>query len=424
MRTQSIAEIPSEWVPERSAALVKKTYHFELITPMMGGDAESWHLNLKAPIRAQSVKGHLRFWWRTMQDETDSHGLLYKENKIWGGKYGNSDELRNQSKVKVAVVNQHEIQYKTAFMENAYACDGSIIPKYVLFPITDKVRDGAEINFITKCKFDLVLSCPESIFMEVENALRLWCLFGGVGARTRRGTGSLYCPELLCMFEDENMLMAYLHKWTKSDGNVVRNESPYPILKGSRIWAKIYDGGDPADNWHGLLESYGTYRQGPGVGRKAGTPKPGRSFWPEPDRIRAITGRSEPRHSTPVNNEVWFPRAAFGLPIIFEFKDHGDPFKTELKPTQGSRWPSPMTLKVIRLTNGKIIRLGFVLNQKPPGQIRLSGQGHGLPYTLTANEGPLSQVPGRKMKAHAAQLQAGETPYEHLFHSLNLEDFT
>lgn len=433
MRSKPIAEIPEipkDWVPERSSELVKKTYHFELITPMMGGDAESWHLNTKAPIRSQSVKGQLRFWWRTMQTETNSQKLLYLENEIWGGKYGDSDDARKQSAVKMSVVNQNSIALHQAHMdERNRGVDGSIIPKYVLFPITEPVGNGEQIHFVTKCKFDLVLSCPEPIFEAVENSLRFWCLLGGVGARTRRGTGSLYCPELLSMFEDENMLMSYLQKWTKTNDSKPQNNSIYPILRGARTWAKIDECGDPSAIWHGFLEAYGNYRQGEGIGRTPRNPatkRPGRSYWPEPDRIRAITNRFEQRHSKPENTESWFPRAAFGLPILTKFvsSDRQDPPQTILEPVHGSRWPSPMILKVIRLTRGKIVRLGFVLNQKPPEEIELTGQAPGLPHTLTADESPLSQVPGRKMKTHGNPLGSAETPYEHLFRYLNLEDFS
>ena len=35
-----------------------------VITPLFGGGAEPGVADLLAPVRASSIRGHLRFWWR------------------------------------------------------------------------------------------------------------------------------------------------------------------------------------------------------------------------------------------------------------------------------------------------------------------------------------------------------------------------
>jgi CRISPR-associated protein Cmr1 len=107
MKRESICKIPDKFIPA-AEKLVNKVFDFELVTPMFGGDADSWEIDAKNPVRSQAVKGMLRFWWRTMQTETDPQKLLYNENKIWGGKIGNNDKEKNriQSPVKLSVIAQ------------------------------------------------------------------------------------------------------------------------------------------------------------------------------------------------------------------------------------------------------------------------------------------------------------------------------
>ncbi len=99
---------------------------------------------------------------------------------------------------------------------------------------------------------------------------------------------------------------------------------------------------------------------------------PGRSMWPEPSAIRQITGQSHPRHRNPIPNPAVnkFPRAAFGLPIIFQFKDSNkhnpndpqrDPRKTALELENYDRLASPLILKPLACQNGNFIGLAFIL---------------------------------------------------------------
>ena len=103
------------------------------------------------------------------------------------------------------------------------------------------------------------------------------------------------------------------------------------------------------------------FRQKPGIARFGRWPSPGRSKWPEPDSIREITGmhsRSTRGHRCndhiPNNKaRVSFPRAQFGLPIIFKFKDErcGDPYQTELLPSGYKRVASPIILLPYPIVN-------------------------------------------------------------------------
>ncbi|MFZ1631825.1 MAG: type III-B CRISPR module RAMP protein Cmr1, partial [Anaerolineae bacterium] len=134
------------------------------------------------------------------------------------------------------------------------------------------------------------------------------------------------------------------------------------------------------DVWLDLITALAQFRQAP-KGRPKGTQatnwRPGRSYWPEPDEIRRRTGTHKLGHapSHPVRK---FPRAAFGLPIIFEFK-RGDvppePQKTTLQGAKHDRLASPLILRPIACANGQAVGLAAVLEApiKPPGGWLLKG---------------------------------------------------
>ena len=67
----------------------------------------------------------------------------------------------------------------------------------MLFPATKTVRDGGTVKLLTAAKFCLKITYPAANEGEVLESLILWTLFGGVGARTRRGCGSVYSEDLL-----------------------------------------------------------------------------------------------------------------------------------------------------------------------------------------------------------------------------------
>jgi CRISPR-associated protein Cmr1 len=244
------------------------------------------------------------------------------------------------------------------------------------------VKNGKDIHFIKILNFSLSLVFPKKFESTILKVVKLWTLFGGVGARTRRGTGSLYCEELLEDFKDEQDIWNFVKDLgSKKDknANIKDGELAYPRLKASIFYAASVQGNEPAAAWHSFLKSYGEYRQDrrPGDGKKRG-----RSYWPEPDAIRRLTGdTAEDKHKPEHHDEVWFPRAAMGLPIIFKFitpKDPGNNKEISLEPDigTGSRLPSPVILKVIKLPNGRIIKCAFVLNQLFPEKLQLSlGKG-------------------------------------------------
>ena len=80
--------------------------------------------------------------------------------------------------------------------------------------------------------------------------------------------------------------------------------------------------------------------------------RPGRSRWPEADTIRRATNTHAPMHKPEHPVDGFYPRAAFGLPLVFHFKDknEGDPRGQDsdslvLNPEGHDRMASPLILR-------------------------------------------------------------------------------
>lgn len=412
----SLPEFDSE-----DGQIITKNYKFELITPMFGGDSKSWDLNLEAPVRAQSIKGQLRFWWRTMQNETDSSRLLELENALWGGKSGkdrDGNDVRRKSEVRLEVQQQKVAGSEIAKLNDKETMleDGAI-PAYVAFPVRDLVKKRQEVRYITKASFKLRISFHEDYEPVVLKTLKLWTLFSGVGARTRRGCGSLYCEKLLREFSSQTDVANFIAKLGNADTGPVS----YCRMSGALLACSSFPSNfSPAESWVQMIELYNIFRQD-----RDG--KFGRSNWPEPDAIRRLTETPVERLSDHPDG-VWFPRAGFGLPIITQFKTDGngkgDPEDVQLTPINGNRWPSPVIIKVIKLSSC-LLKVVLVLNQSFPDGLKLE-------YSKKSDREKLPKITDIPSTAHPANLAGkvmrtneplnGDSIYKALFDALGVNE--
>lgn len=148
-------------------------------------------------------------------------------------------------------------------------------------------------TFIEIASFTLRLRYPKELSEDVETAVSAWVNFGGLGARTRRGCGALFCKELAPKNASD------LDRWFKSGafkgGGTVRDWPTMPdvLLVGEQEQA-------PIDAWKQVIGCLQKFRQGEKVGRNKGSgQRPGRSRWPEPETIRRVTGRRSSQHAHP-----------------------------------------------------------------------------------------------------------------------------
>ena len=222
-----------------------------------------------------------------------------------------------------------------------------------------------------KSKLPLLPEYVEDIALDVESALWAWVNFGGLGARTRRGCGALFCQGVSPT--DNGISQWYREKLNAYDIMLPDSNSPREWATLPRellVHAEIMP---PQKAWNAVIELLRDFRQGT-AGRNRGN---GRSRWPEADSIRRITGQSDPRHRTSITtSKDAFPKAEFGLPIIFQFKDNEDPKKyrnhgrddrrknenIQLFPKKSQRMASPIVLKPLLISETNALQMVIKLN--------------------------------------------------------------
>ena len=401
------------------------TRTYKLITPMFGGGFEAAKYDPITSIRASSIKGQLRFWWRAARvgQFYSLEELKKAEDLLWGAAAGDNTEV-GEARIKIHV----EIPDRQALISNAKLAfttnhkgsiipDNQVAPGYISFPLRPERRQRPSKKVVMPSRlvsdFSLEITYrEESLSINTSNpsakqtmdtdkellsALWAWETFGGIGARTRRGFGSVTCIEgskipVEGAFNSAKGVTDYielgLKKYVSEKALVLRGDE---IAKVPRLpnaspnlsqLLKVNSASNPIAAWKSIITKLREFRQA--------RPGRGRSFWPEPDVIRSPTkanmylGRHVPR-ATFVRMDS-FPRAQFGLPINFEFffrhagnpdqekryDKNGvlnpalrvvkakDPWGTILRPEKLERLASPLILKPL-LLNGKAYSLAIIL---------------------------------------------------------------
>jgi len=315
---------------------------------MVGGGSTAGKVDPDFPIRPTAIRGHLRHWWRLVRGHSRGDGMWRREEEIFG-----STEFPSPVTVIVSPEPKKPTLYPIAEIKPT-STHG-----YVLFPAIDKGHDLLEHGYQFRLTLSIVPSdelrrrrhgqnrnrkpteqLPEiaPIKEDVLAAMRAWVLFGGIGARTRRGCGALRVIEesepLLLTNQPDRSLKRTLQEMP-AEVQVFQAQSPVPHLEA---WERVI----------GLLK---TFRQPPPARRG----EPRRKF-PEAETLRRIT-RVRGHRNRPIPESDMpsgFPRAELGLPIVFQFKDgsgpdgqtalpHGN--DSDRKPFQ--RMGSPVILKPI-----------------------------------------------------------------------------
>lgn len=372
-------------------------YRIETVTPMFGGGVEAGVVDETMPIRATTIRGHLRFWWRMLygfQYESIEH-CFKDEEAIWG-----STDKKSLIDVAVKIIYKGQKKCCGDFKEDQGKQRWRFhkpLPGYVLFPFKpDQIEPDQKeekkkqipdrAHYIENIIFDLSLTVPTSTVWKekygkkIQSTLWAWINFGGVGARTRRGCGALFCKD----FSPQNVEQ-FSVDFIKC------------LPKNRRFFKAICVSSLPVDrkvSWKKLINRYQKFRQGVDIARNPGRDRqdrPGRSRWPEPESIREIVEQRDPRHQ---RNEEFadhpehaFPRAALGLPIITHFQNQNDPQDTTLLPVfQGetkTRMASPLILKPLALQDHKAaVELVLALNCPLPDELKLK---KGANEVLTVN---------------------------------------
>ena len=336
----------------------------QLVTPMFGGGVLAREVDETHPIRETSIRGQLQFWWRaTAGAKYDNSKALHEaHSKIWGStNYKSKVNINIEQPKNKKIVSYSDVTQKLQPL------------KYALFPFaknnqTDQahgVKQGLTFSLrIQSVANELTLSQ----WQEVQIAIKAWINFGGLGSRTRRGCGSIYSKNY--SFADSKSAQI----WINDNGSDRILDWP-TISKRSYCFPKL---GETIAAWSESIRLMQYFRQGSDFGRNLGNKgdnHPGRSRFPEPDTIRRLTNRYDPKHQPSNKMPQGFPRAEFGLPIIFQFKDKwtGDPVDTTLVPNinDAERFASPLILKAIACSEAEAFPAIIVLNGKRVKSCRL-----------------------------------------------------
>ena len=339
----------------------------EFITPLFGGGVraasgeEQRHQKEPdpiTPVRGASLRGQLRHWWRLACCPTEGcspERMRAREQLIWGW----ASTSKHPARAWVALyVDARELK----------ACKWPIFkPKtgpgyaYACFPLQPKrgLRKKLEPGTLTDlrgrftvrleaqplegCYLDRARAAwpgvpdadlPGTIWEEVERTWLAFVTFGGLGARTRRGFGAVRVTDRSAV-----SLRHAIESLGWEDRIAIRN-GPYhdAVSAHDAALAKLRD-----------------FRQKVRLGRNPGAHGgvPGRSRWPEPDALRRLTRHHDPKHKPTHPVDARYPRAAFGLPILFQFKDRRDPPTQTLQPGGAERLASPLVLRPVAEPKGK-----------------------------------------------------------------------
>ncbi len=172
----------------------KVTFECETITPMFLAGADG-----KTPeLRAPSIKGALRFWWRAMHGDLELEELRKQEAEIFGG----TGEKEGKSKVSIIVTGKvnassnnfprHPVPVSSkgrSFNINIleYLAFGTLEYKKGqgnIF-IREYIPSGEKFNVTFIAKDQQKLNTSKEVFEVLVN-------FGGIGSRNRNGFGNFY----------------------------------------------------------------------------------------------------------------------------------------------------------------------------------------------------------------------------------------
>lgn len=318
-----------------------------LVTPMYGGGVKSSEPDLLQPVRVSAIRGQLRFWWRLLAQykwKIQDSELRKQEFALWGGiNDGDEDGKASLVFLRVKMTSQPQrISYFSYWVDQPTREDKrkiktELFSKSYVFFAMDRATEQNKTYLIDKgLTWTLEWCVDEKRISDVQKqqvieTLRWWVNFGGIGARTRRGCGA---------FEVKTSSITDITEPLTTDD-----------IEKAKCQLAVVNASNAMNAWDIAVNKLKNFRQGINV-----EPNPpseeatklkktaGRSRWPEPNEIRSITN---PKDKNNKSNR-FFPRGMFGMPIIFHFKDKGDPQDTSLQPVGKSRMSSPLIIRPIK----------------------------------------------------------------------------
>jgi CRISPR-associated protein Cmr1 len=170
----------------------------EIITPMFIGGADGKSADLRPP----SIKGALRFWWRSVNSNISLKDLKNKEAEIFGG----TEETQGKSKFSINV--KHNLTSITRPLPPERKVDDFVRGRNVKINILEYLAYGTYYWRNGKPIIDKEYYPPEGDFFvsinifdtiyanDILKSFRLLSNFGGLGAKSRNGYGNFVITEI------------------------------------------------------------------------------------------------------------------------------------------------------------------------------------------------------------------------------------
>lgn len=391
--------------------LVEKVVSLRVMTPVFGGgvhvssseeDRHRKSYDELTRFRGASIRGHLRTWWRLVHGrrEQDTGRMWQREARIWGSSSicgAVTIDVRQENfqveEVHIYKVDPHRGRpgWQIRSLPNK---DDLAYGTFPLLPGSKAQKGVAPVPGVLHAfkgeatltlRFPRILASTSSLIpiadveREVIDSLDAWLTFGGLGGRTRRGFGAVSDTQV----RDPVLGLAALG------------------LASSKLALSPAEHASPLDALSFGLGKLRRFRQGLNIGRNLGSHRPaGRSRWPEPESIRKLTGTGDPRHAQRFVNVDKFPRAAFGLPIIFHFA-HENVTECRLEPPKHDRMASPLIIRPYLHKDGKygclalLLPYGHVPDQLQLTEMNAQGRKHTVRRELNIDEASRGRSPLR-----------------------------
>jgi len=379
----------AQTTPYSDENIVTQEREYKLITPLFGGGASPGEYDPVTIVRGTEIRGQLRFWWRACRGGQFKtvQALKDAEDKIWGKAHKKGDVTPVSSQTVQIVVDvppwdeeimkSKKLEAFTVIRNKDYKKPGdnlwkvrpnreSSIPAYAGFslqPSGDQLRqkEKPEVTPVYKdVEFKLTIMYPATFTKDIQAALWAWETFGGVGARTRRGFGAIHLQKVTG--GKRNLPSpGDFHLW------MTRNLREYvvpqkhilaiPTLSQNLRYKVTYPNANPLIIWNSLIRKLSQFRQRTNQEQK----------WPETQAVKDLLMGKK------LEPEQKFPKAAFGLPIVFQVEN--DNLTLEGAAKGHERLGSPLILKPLLCSNDKtVVGLAVLLEHQsllPPEGVHL-----------------------------------------------------
>ncbi|AUW94339.1 type III-B CRISPR module RAMP protein Cmr1 [Sulfobacillus thermotolerans] len=278
---------------------------FELTTPSFLGGMDPNNATDPVLLRGASLRGVLRFWWRAYMFSVlgqDLKKLHEYEDKLFGSSEKGTGRVQIVS-VQTSSIMKRELGKQ--FIEKKPGL------KYLSYGAANRQAIMAPLEF------DLTLAIRSAPDDSVNKALMLLGTLGGIGARSRRGWGSL---SLLSLQENGREIwrapetvadLATFWKTIAEESLMLQTSLPSFTALSSRMRIYVLEEGEAVDLLNLVGTEFQRYRSF-GLKGKLGNEDAEQNFKDDHDAMQRAVVEKEPPHKAP-------KRTIFGLPHNYQF---------------------------------------------------------------------------------------------------------